>query len=98
MHIGGVNISASKIKDLTKVAERFYTVSEVLNVLARIKNTPIDSKDHLEMAATILEKIHSDGNQDYIHPLWSFTAEHFVCSLVHPTVEDILLFCYVTQQ
>ena len=27
------------------------------------------------MAATILEKIHSDGDQDNIHPLCSFTAE-----------------------
>ena len=48
MHIPGVNLPPSKIKDLTKVAERFCTVSEIMNDLERLKNTLKGSQHHLD--------------------------------------------------
>ena len=82
IHIHGVNLSPSKIEDLTKVAELFCTVSEVLNDLARIKNTLIIflcSQYHLEAVATIILEKNSykfNGFQDFIHSfICSFTAD-----------------------
>ena len=66
MHIHSVNLSPSKINYLTKVKERSYTMSEVLNDLARINNTLICPQHHLEMVATILAKIRVNGVQESI--------------------------------
>ena len=48
MHIYGVNLSPNKIMDLTKVTELFCTVNEIMNDLARLKNTLKGSQHHLD--------------------------------------------------
>ena len=56
MHVDGTIFPSKKVSDLISTC-CFSTVTEVLHVLAIIKTTPINSQDHIGMAATILEDL-----------------------------------------
>ena len=74
MHINGVQLSNKKTADITK-SSHFTTVSEVVNVLARVKSLIAESQDRLEAAARLLEPLIDDGVEDDVRLVATFTAE-----------------------
>lgn len=74
VHLKGIILPATKVKDITSTPEHFSCVSEVLNVLARLKNYAIDNYDYLQAAADILDVISEEENRN-VGLVASFCAE-----------------------
>ena len=57
MHGEGVEIPAEEVSDICSVPEKFSSASEVLKVLARLKNVSVDTPARLQSVATLLDTI-----------------------------------------
>ena len=75
MHREGIEISAEIVSDICSVPGKLSSVSEVLNVLARLKSVSVDTPARLLSAATILDAIVESNDNDDICAAVTFCAE-----------------------
>ena len=59
-----ITISKRKMAGLTKMPNHFGSVDEILNVLARLKNTETDNKDILSLCANLLETVAASADDE----------------------------------
>ncbi|KAF0314767.1 Transposable element P transposase [Amphibalanus amphitrite] len=74
MHSNGVLVSDKKMTDITKT-ERFTSVAEVVNVLARVKHLNADAQDHLEVAAQLLDAVAGSSAEEKMCQVAAFASE-----------------------
>ena len=74
MHRNGVELPTKKVADITK-SDRFASVAEVVNVLARVKHMDADAQDRLEVAAQMLDAVAGSAAEENMSVVTAFASE-----------------------
>ena len=75
MHCDGVEIPVKQVADICSVTGRISSVSEVLNVLARLKSISVDTASRLQSIAALLDSVAETNDNDGICAVVTFCAK-----------------------
>ena len=86
LHQDGIDITVKRMNDITKVSGAIGRVSDVPNILARLKNLNPNEENLIENAVRILDKIefNSESSSDARIQVATLAVEQLRLSLVNP--------------